>query len=341
MARLENLIRPPMRCGAVAKRSIFPSLPAAGFARGRKWGKAGRMTLAIAARLGREDPDLLLRAALRAASLRFQETLRPDPLFVDPYACCLLSPISGHWDMEEQPPVLTTTLSPCHYRLATKFLDDKLLSLASSMDKVRQIVLLTDGMDTRPYRLSWPQPSIIYDVSPESVFKVASQRLKGAGAKISRNCMLVHVPLESSDLQAILCEKGFKGDKPSLWVLQGLPLLTSTGLNDILFAISNLAMKGSFLIGELPLCFLGTEIGDMPAAQKYMEKLFISHGFRADAFDYGEIAKNMLLEPPSGAYKNVLFIAEQLRLSDSQMESWWMHFERMEEEGDEEGFEEL
>ncbi|XP_026665274.2 putative S-adenosyl-L-methionine-dependent methyltransferase Mjls_1071 isoform X4 [Phoenix dactylifera] len=246
-------------------------------------------------------------------------------------------------------------------RLATKFLDDKLLSLASSMDKVRQIVLLTDGMDTRPYRLSWPQPSIIYDVSPESVFKVASQRLKGAGAKISRNCMLVHVPLESSDLQAILCEKGFKGDKPSLWVLQGLPLLTSTGLNDILFAISNLAMKGSFLIGELPLCFLGTEIGDMPAAQKYMEKLFISHGFRADAFDYGEIAKNMLLEPPSGAYKNVLFIAEQLRLSDSQrecwqvcgmiqqldnkdaqkMESWWMHFERMEEEGDEEGFEEL
>nr|XP_010914468.1 uncharacterized protein LOC105039855 isoform X4 [Elaeis guineensis]XP_010914469.1 uncharacterized protein LOC105039855 isoform X4 [Elaeis guineensis] len=243
--------------------------------------------------------------------------------------------------MEEQPPVLTTTLSPYHYRLATKFLDDKLLSLVSSMDELRQIVLLTDGMDTRPYRLSWPQPSIVYDVSPGRVFKVASQRLKGTGAKISRNCMLVHVPLESSDLQAILCEKGFKGDKPSLWVLQGLPLLTSIGLKDILFAISNLAMKGSILIGELPLCLLGTEVGNMATVQKYMEKLFMSHGFRSDVFDYGEVAKNMLLDPPSGAYENVLFLAEQLQLSDAQMESWWMHFERIEEEGDEEGFEEL
>ncbi|XP_010914464.1 O-methyltransferase 1, chloroplastic isoform X1 [Elaeis guineensis] len=340
MAGLESLIC-PMRCGGVAKCSIFPFLPAAGFARGWKWEKAGRMTVAIAARLGREDPDLLLRAALRAASLRFQETLRPDPLFVDPYASCLLSPVNGHQDMEEQPPVLTTTLSPYHYRLATKFLDDKLLSLVSSMDELRQIVLLTDGMDTRPYRLSWPQPSIVYDVSPGRVFKVASQRLKGTGAKISRNCMLVHVPLESSDLQAILCEKGFKGDKPSLWVLQGLPLLTSIGLKDILFAISNLAMKGSILIGELPLCLLGTEVGNMATVQKYMEKLFMSHGFRSDVFDYGEVAKNMLLDPPSGAYENVLFLAEQLQLSDAQMESWWMHFERIEEEGDEEGFEEL
>lgn len=43
--------------------------------------------------------------------------------------------------------------------------------------------------------------------------------------------MLVHVPLESSDLQAILCEKGFKGDKPSLWVLQvklGLSIYNTT-----------------------------------------------------------------------------------------------------------------
>ncbi|KAG1326240.1 hypothetical protein COCNU_01G001740 [Cocos nucifera] len=182
-----------MRCGAVAKCSIFPFLPAVGFARGWKWEKAGRMTVAIAARLGREDPDLLLRAALKGASLRFQETLRPDPLFVDPYASCLLSPNNGHQDMGEQPPVLTTTLSPYHYRLATKFLDDKLLSLVSSMDELRQATV-----------------------------------------------------------------------------------------------------------------------------QKCVEKLFMSHGFRSDVFDYGEVAKNMLLDPPSGAYENVLFIAEQLRLSDAQ-----------------------
>ena len=53
--------------------------------------------------------------------------------------------------------------------------------------------------------------------------------------------------------------------------------------------------------------------------QKYMEKLFMSHGFRSDVFDYGEVAKNMLLDPPSGAYENVLFLAEQLQLSDAQV----------------------
>lgn len=120
-------------------------------------------------------------------------------------------------------------------------------------------------MDTRPYRLSWPFSCVIFDISPQSVFNVASQKLKGlclfsskgvcdmsssafdfrscnawrcsmyfvhlivdyspwinigTGAKIGRNCNLVHVPLESIDLQAALYKKGFSGNKPSLWAIQ-------------------------------------------------------------------------------------------------------------------------
>lgn len=45
----------------------------------------------------------------------------------------------------------------------------------------------------------------------------------------------------------------------------------------------------------------------------------MSHGFRADVFDHGEVAKNIHLDSPSGAYENALFIAEQLRLSDYQV----------------------
>lgn len=44
---------------------------------------------------------------------------------------------------------------------------------------IGQVVLLTDGMDTRPYRLSWPTSTIIFDISPESVFKRAAQKLEG------------------------------------------------------------------------------------------------------------------------------------------------------------------
>lgn len=42
-----------------------------------------------------------------------------------------------------------------------------------------QVVLLTDGMDTRPYRLSWPTSTIIFDISPDRVFKRAAEKLEG------------------------------------------------------------------------------------------------------------------------------------------------------------------
>lgn len=42
-----------------------------------------------------------------------------------------------------------------------------------------------------------------------------------------------------------------------------------------------------------------------------------------------------------GDSANLLFVARQLRFSDAQMEAWRAHFERIDENGDEEGFEEL
>jgi len=42
-----------------------------------------------------------------------------------------------------------------------------------------QVVLFTDGMDTRPYRLGWPASTLIFDISPERVFKRAAQKLQG------------------------------------------------------------------------------------------------------------------------------------------------------------------
>ncbi|VAI15353.1 unnamed protein product [Triticum turgidum subsp. durum] len=111
-----------------------------------------------------------------------------------------------------------------HYRLTTKYLDDKLQHLISRSDNFRQIVLLTDGMDTRPYRLSWPRMSIVYDVSPGRIFSTAAQQLRGAGAKTPRSCVLFHTPLESPDLQEGLCKNGFNGNRPSLWVLQVITL---------------------------------------------------------------------------------------------------------------------
>ncbi|PIA61344.1 hypothetical protein AQUCO_00300708v1 [Aquilegia coerulea] len=242
-----------------------------------------------------------------------------------------------------QDPLPTTSTS--HYCLATKFIDDKLFSVVNHIDGVRQIVLLTDGMETRHYRLKWPNSSIIFDVSPERIFRTAAQNLRGVGAKIPKSCLLVHVPSESSDLQEILCRKGFNGNRPSIWALQGLPMMTLASFIDVLVTVSSLATKGCFFVGELPAWLAETEVVikglEQPDTRRWIDKLFLSNGFRVDMISYDEVAKDVCRNPPSGDCTHILFVAEQLRLSDVQMESWRREFQRVEEEGDEEGFEEL
>ncbi|PAN10197.2 hypothetical protein PAHAL_2G078000 [Panicum hallii] len=245
-----------------------------------------------------EEVDQHLLAALHAARIRDEESRRSDPLFIDPYAAVLLSHDVAHHHMD----YLVSHAVVCydHYRLTTRYIDDKLQNLVSNSEDIRQIVLLTDGMDTRPYRLSWPRLSVVYDVSPGKVFSTATRQLRGSGAKVSRNCVLLHTPLESPDLQEGLSKNGFNGNRLSLWVLQGLE-------------------------------------------QENLEKLFFTQGFQVSFVRYDDVVKDVGLDlaTPWEQRGRLLFVAEQLRFSDAQMESFRMHFERIEEDADEDGFEEL
>ncbi|KAL8100574.1 hypothetical protein AgCh_032722 [Apium graveolens] len=57
------------------------------------------------------------------------------------------------------------------YCLETKFIDDRLLTEVKNIDGAKQVALLTDGMDTRPYRFNWPKSTIVFDISPGNIFK--------------------------------------------------------------------------------------------------------------------------------------------------------------------------
>ncbi|KAI7753881.1 hypothetical protein M8C21_023555 [Ambrosia artemisiifolia] len=237
----------------------------------------------------------LFQSAITRASYRFQESLRPEPLFVDPYAGCFAPP---NLDLDEK---LDQKLH-C-YCIGTRFIDDQLLSVTKGDDGAKQVVLFTDGMDTRAYRLKWPSSTVIYHVSPQSVFNAASQKLQDVGAKIPRSCLHLHVPLESSDMQQLLCDKGFNGGRPSIWVFQGFPVTNLAAFKEILFMVSCLAMKGCLFLGELPVWLTETQVGIKSSVEKWMDEIFMSYGFR--------------------------------------MEIWRREFRRVEEDGDEDGFEEL
>ncbi|KAK7284643.1 hypothetical protein RJT34_19393 [Clitoria ternatea] len=277
------------------------------------------------------DNDPLLLAATASASLRFQETLRPEPLFVDPYAGCFVPP--------NIPKDVIQELHP--YCLATKFIDDNLLHTLSQSDGLKQLVLLTDGMDTRPYRLNWPASTIIFDISPERVFKTAAEKLKGVGAKIPKSCIFYHIPLESSDVPQNLQFKGYNGNRPSIWALQGFPMMTLANFEEILSIISSLAMKGSLFVGELPAWLFETGMEIKSNTKQCVDKLFMSNGFRVEMVNYERVAESFRKDFATGHCNNILFVAEQLRHSDDQMESWRREFQRVENDGDEEGFEEF
>ncbi|PKA52727.1 hypothetical protein AXF42_Ash001708 [Apostasia shenzhenica] len=322
------LVSPQFVCYGCGGGTRSCSLPLISFIPRRKRGCVAGVTAGCAS----EGFDSNLESAISAAYLRFQESLLPDPIFIDPYAKCLLSQDK----VQDSIPIPSTL----YFKLATKFIDDKILSEMSSSQELRQIVLLTDGMDTRPFRLNWPRSTVIYDISLDRVFKEASQRLHGIGAKISNSCLLIHVPL-SSDLHMALCRKGFNGSKPSLWALQGLSFKTLAGFIDMLDMIGSLTMKGCLFVGELPVWLLNSGYENMLDAKKLLEKLFLKHGFQVNVVDYDEMARNLHRDLPKGYPVCMVFVAKQLRFSDAQMDLWRTHFQRIEEEGNEEGFEEL
>ncbi|XP_022759693.1 uncharacterized protein LOC111306055 isoform X2 [Durio zibethinus] len=278
-----------------------------------------------------DENDPLLQSAIGSASLRFHETQRREPLFVDPYAGCFV-PSHTRMDLENRLK---------HYCIATKFIDDKLLRTVNHMDGLKQVVLLSDGMDTRPYRLNWPSSTIIFDISPERVFQKAAEKLNGIGAKIPRSCLFLHVPLESSNIQQTLRKKGFNGNRPSIWAIQGLPVMTLASFEEILFIVSGMAMNGCLFLGELPAWLAETEFGSKSSTKEWMNNLFMSNGFKVSMISYNEVARSLGKVVKPGDYENILFVAEQLRFSDDQMETWRREFQRVEEDGDEEGFEEL
>lgn len=55
------------------------------------------------------------------------------------------------------------------------------------------------------------------------------------------------------------------------------------------------------------------------STRQWMDKLFMSNGFRVNMISHEEVARGLgkVLAPAN--YKNILFVAEQLRFSDDQV----------------------
>lgn len=170
---------------------------------------------------------------------------------------------------------------------------------------------------------------MLFDISFEPVFEMASKKLKEVGVKTSRNTVFRHISAESSDMQEKLKGMAYRGDRLSIWAIQGFHPMTSERFEEIIYQISSLAMKDSQLVGEIPLTIINADAGAEDHARRWIEKVLKRNGFLVDFISYEDVARDVcqkllinggqhLVTVDGGELRNVLFVAQQQRLSDDQ-----------------------
>ena len=118
--------------------------------------------------------------ATMVAAARALASAQPNPIINDPFAAPLVRAVgldffirlvdgeivasevdeNGERDLQFE----TDSIA-----IRTRFFDDFFLNAAR--DGVRQSVILAAGLDARPYRLSWPSGSVVYEVDQPKVIE--------------------------------------------------------------------------------------------------------------------------------------------------------------------------
>lgn len=143
--------------------------------------------------------------ALGVAAARAAETESDNPLINDPFARIFVDAAGdGIWSMYTNRTLLAgaTDLDPdlrapiqqmIDFMAArTAFFDEYFLATADA--GVRQVVILASGLDSRAWRLPWPDGTVVYELDQPKVLEFKSATLRQHGAQPASQ--LVNVPID-------------------------------------------------------------------------------------------------------------------------------------------------
>src|SRR4051812_26590335 len=164
--------------------------------------------------------------ALFVAASRALEANKPEPLVVDPYAEIFCRAVGGEWadvlDGRAPDNKLTSEFGRhfVDYQAArTKYFDDYFYAAADA--GVRQIVIPAAGLDSRAYRLAWPDSTVVFELDQPQVLDFKRDVLARSGERPTAERREIAVDLRGDWPQA-LKQSGFDPSKPSAWVVEGL-----------------------------------------------------------------------------------------------------------------------
>jgi methyltransferase (TIGR00027 family) len=201
--------------------------------------------------------------ALGVAAARAAETDSENPLIQDPFARAFLDAAGpGMWSLTSDPELSAalTDLVPdlgAHTQVMvdfmavrTKWFDELFLDAVAS--GIRQVVILASGLDSRSWRLPWPDGTTVYELDQAKVLEFKSSTLHNHGAQPAANLVSVAVDLRQ-DWPTALQQAGFDAAAPTMWSAEGLLRYLPAAAQDLLFErIDSLSAPGSRLATNGP-----------------------------------------------------------------------------------------
>ncbi|MFC5181786.1 SAM-dependent methyltransferase [Actinomadura harenae] len=183
------------------------------------------------------------RTALGVARIRAAEHRREDRIFADPYAEAFAA--AG-------PPAVPGTggagrdLMVLQVIIRTRFFDDRMLAAAAS--GIRQVVVLAAGLDTRAFRLDWPDGVRFFEVDLPGVLAFKEATLADAEPRCERTV----VPADlREDWSGRLRDAGFDPSLPTAWLIEGLLIyLSADDAASLMDGVTALSAPGSRLASE-------------------------------------------------------------------------------------------
>ncbi|KMO71666.1 class I SAM-dependent methyltransferase [Mycolicibacterium chlorophenolicum] len=226
--------------------------------------------------------------ATMVAAARAVASREPDPLIDDPYAAPLVRAVGIDFFTKVVDGTLTfadsddsgaARLMTDVMAVRTRFFDDFFLDAAAA--GVRQAVILASGLDSRAYRLPWPDGACVFEIDQPQVLEFKAAALADIGATPSAQHRAVAVDLRD-DWPAALRAHGFDETVPTAWSAEGLLVYLPPDAQDRLFDhVTALSAPGSRLATEYHPD-AGASIGERARA---LSAQWSDHGFDVDVAD--------------------------------------------------------
>jgi len=200
--------------------------------------------------------------AVMVALARAAETSSAAPLIRDEFAEPLVSTpelegvraqVASWWadgDTEAADNHAVSAEQMLNYQaVRTHFFDEFFAGAAAA--GIRQHVILAAGLDSRAYRLRWPDDNVVYEIDLPLVLEYKARTLAAHGAKPATTRRAVAVDLRE-DWPAALREAGLDPAAPTTWLAEGLlPFLPGPAQEAMFAAIDRLSAPGSRVAVEV------------------------------------------------------------------------------------------